>query len=605
MLPVINNVQRLNIFFILLLPVWLEAQSYTYSNNADFTQGTLVGVECTTVPDQLQLTQNTTLFPFIWVPNSNEGTVSKVNTETGDESGRYHTGPGANSNPSRIAIDLQGNCWVGNRDIGTVVKIGLLENGQYNDRNGNGIIETSQDLNGDGSINGDEILPWGADECVLYEVVLVPNVENTFVPGKNLNYSLNPLDTGPRSLAIDIQNNLWAGTYYSKFYYYINGTDGKILKKIDVSPVNHTPYGAVIDANGILWSSGCWNNHVLRLDPDADSFYTIPVGHVIYGIGVDQMNHLFVSGWEQRKFSRINTVTNQVEWTKEGNFQSRGVTVTDDGDVWIANSGENTITRWSNDGKSKIEIKVGTQPTGVSIDTNGKIWVVNLGDRNIHRIDPATNTIDLNKYLGAIHYGYSDMTGRTSVQNANRRGTWKITYDGVVDNATWGIVSWNGYEPETTALSVKVRSSQDQQNWSAWEHARNSYFLRTTPVGRYLQIQVTFNIVAGNISPILYDLTVRLGTDPHSQLHRIQPNPFTPNEDGFNDYVWFNFPELLTEPGSISIFNFRGKKIIEISDDNRWFGKDENGKEQPAGVYLYVVKINGKIINNGTVALVR
>jgi len=36
------------------------------------------------------------------------------------------------------------------------VKIGLYEAGQYIDRNEDGIIQTSRDLDGDGDITGDE-----------------------------------------------------------------------------------------------------------------------------------------------------------------------------------------------------------------------------------------------------------------------------------------------------------------------------------------------------------------------------------------------------------------------------------------------------------------
>lgn len=139
--------------------------------------------------DQLQLNKTATTLPFIWVPNSNEGTVSKVDTVTGKELGRYRVGL-SNCSPSRTTVDLQGNCWVGNRANGTVVKIGLYEAGQYIDKNGNGTIETSRYLDGDGNITGNEILPLGKDECVLFEVLL------------------GSTGSGPRGLAIDADNNL-------------------------------------------------------------------------------------------------------------------------------------------------------------------------------------------------------------------------------------------------------------------------------------------------------------------------------------------------------------------------------------------------------------
>ena len=145
------------------------AASRTYTVDADFEEGVLVGVEHDTVHDQLQLSQAMTTLPFIWVPNQN-GSVSKIDTRTGDELARYRVSPHA-SQPSRTTVDLRGNCWVGTRDAGTVVKLGLEEAGKgvgWIDRNGNGVCDTSRDTNSDGDITGAELLAWGDDECVLF-----------------------------------------------------------------------------------------------------------------------------------------------------------------------------------------------------------------------------------------------------------------------------------------------------------------------------------------------------------------------------------------------------------------------------------------------------
>lgn len=43
------------------------------------------------------------------------------------------------------------------------------------------------------------------------------------------------------------------------------------------------------------------------------------------------------------------------------------------------------------------------------------------------------------------------------------------------------------------------------------------------------------------------------------------PNPFTPNNDGFNDFVNFRFPEMLTPPAEVVIFNISGKQVRHLS----------------------------------------
>ena len=477
--------------------------SNTYTLNADFDEGTLVGVEHDTVHDQLQLNKTATTLPFIWVPNSNEGTVSKVDTVTGKELGRYWTGPTSSGNPSRTTVDLQGNCWVGNRNTGTVVKIGLSENGQCVDKNGDWFINTSHDANGDGNIDSTEMLSWTDEECILCEVLL--------------GYS----GSGPRGLAIDSSNNLWAGTNAERKYRYINGHTGAIIKTLNV-PSNHTPYGAVIDGNGILWSSGQDKKTILKLDPTTGTTSTLDMGHFVYGLGIDASNHLFVSGWQDYRLSRIDVTTSGIDWTKSHSTMdgSRGVAVTTiDGDVWVANSDRGSVSRYDNNGNFKNEISVGSCPTGVAVDAVGKVWVCNYGDEYIKRIDPAgaggTGAIDLSKrIIGGRHYSYSDMTGIVSRTITTKTGTWTVDFDSEVADTPWGTVSWNSSEPTGTSVTVKVRSSNDQSTWSSWETATNGVSLSSTPDGRYIQIETTLQIQSGDVSPILYDLTVECGNLP-------------------------------------------------------------------------------------------
>ncbi len=491
------------------------ASQKTYTTDAEFNEGTLVGVEHETVHDQLQLSKTAATFPFIWVPN-NEGTISKVDTETGNELGRYRIAPFSNCSPSRTTVDLKGNCWVGNRQAGTVVKVGLYEAGQWIDRNGDGIIQTSLDTNGDGNITGGEILPWGQDECVLYEVVLIPGLEGTFAPGQYPGpYDTNYWGTAPRGFAIDAHNNLWAGTYSSQKYYYIDGESGAILKAVDVSPWRHSAYGTVIDKNGVLWSSGHDKNHILKLDPSTDppTISTINIGHFVYGVGVDYLDRLFISGWTESRVSRVNILTGIKEWTqyKSETYGARGVALTNDNDLWIANSAYGTVLRYDNDGNFKASIAAGSVPTGVAVDTAGKVWVCNNGDEFIKRIDPNTNTIDLSKALvgSAGHYSYSDMTGIVSRSVTTKIGNWTVVYDSGATDTPWGAISWTSDEPAGTSVIVKVRCSKDQSLWSDWETADNGVPLTATPDGQYLQIETVLQILSGVTSPILYDLTVK------------------------------------------------------------------------------------------------
>ena len=499
-----------------VMPATAVVSSRTYTLDADFDEGMLVGAEHETVHDQLQLNKTATALPFIWVPNQ-EGTVSKIDTETGDELGRYRISPPelGDTMPSRTTVDLEGNCWVGVRDAGTVVKIGLFEAGNWVDRNGNSVCDTSNDANGDGDITGSEILDWGTDECVLHEIFLKPGVETTRIPGDtssgSSDYDKDHESTSPRALAIDADNNLWTARYDPAKYFYVDDT-GAILRSVDIESHfgSDGPYGAVIDGNGILWTSGQGTNKLVRLNPSDDSTSELQLGHFSYGMGLDDSNHLFVSGWTNQKLSRIDVTTGTKDWTKTGPYEARGVACTGDGDVWVASTSEGKVYRYDNDGNSKADISVGNGPTGVAVDSNGKVWSCNLYDSDVKRINPASNLVDLSKSVAGStgHYSYSDMTGIIARSITTKIGIWTVDFDSEETDMRWGTVSWNSDEPAGTSVIVKVRSSNNQATWSSWETASNGVTLSSTPDGRYLQIETTLKITSGDVSPILYDLTV-------------------------------------------------------------------------------------------------
>lgn len=476
----------------------------TYTTKEDFASGNSVGVDYNTVPGELTISSESTTLPFIWIPNSDDGTISKVDTRDGKELGRYHVGP-SSANSSRTTVDMKGNCWVANRGAGTAVKVGLVENGQYDDRNGNGKIDTSKDTNGDGIISGDEILPWGEDEAVLFEVILIPGNEGTYVPGK---YTGGYVANYPRAVAVDVNNNIWAGVYDTKTFYYIEGTNGKIIRKVDISSVGHSPYGAVLDRNGILWSSGWGSAQVLRLNPADDSFKTIALSHGSYGLGLDKNSNLYVSGYSYGKFSKINTTTNEVIWTKStGGGDSRGIAITDQGDVWIANSGSNTVTRLSSDGELLATIPVGSTPTGVAVDAAGKVWAVGIGTSTVYRINPEDNTVDLTKDIAGSHYGYSDMTGIIARTSTTRLGTWSVIYDSGAETK-WDCITWQASQPEGTVIKARARVSENTTDWSVWHEVIDGLLPTEIPTTRYIQIELTMQVLSGEQIPVLYDTTI-------------------------------------------------------------------------------------------------
>lgn len=85
------------------------------------------------------------------------------------------------------------------------------------------------------------------------------------------------------------------------------------------------------------------------------------------------------------------------------------------------------------------------------------------------------------------------------------------------------------------------------------------------------------------------------------------PNTFTPNRNGRNDY--FTVQSYAISTMHLMIFNQWGEKIYESSAQKPGWDGTFNGKQQPVGVYVYVLTMtmqDGTVVNKkGTVNLIR
>ncbi len=95
-------------------------------------------------------------------------------------------------------------------------------------------------------------------------------------------------------------------------------------------------------------------------------------------------------------------------------------------------------------------------------------------------------------------------------------------------------------------------------------------------------------------------------------LVQVYPRIFTPNGDGANDVVVFQFGEGNLDGKTISgeIFDLSGTKVADLSPGPDpsvtliWDGKASNGSLVSGGIYVYQISVNGVSVN-GTVVVAK
>ena len=373
------------------------------------------------VPDPaggVRLTSAMASIPFIWIANSAEGTVSRLDTSDGREIARYNVC----SDPSRTAVDLNGDGIVGCRGDGKVAKIAILE-ADCIDRNGNGVIDTSRDDNGNGHIEAGERVT--NDECILW-----------MVQPDGVGSGCSGAAGCARSAGVDKDNHAWIGFWNSKQLRQLESSTGATLKSIQLS---NRPYGLAITGDGKIWYASRASYGIGRVDPEVGEtqFIAMPGSRNVYGLAVDHLGKVWVATGESAGLSRYDPVAGT--WTHFGPWATRGLTrgvavkVVSDGDGnilgakvfvghhnWAEMCGSATVGQHRSvsvvDAVTLTEdpvIDIGADrgPVGVALDVDGNLWTVNQCTSSATKVDPVTRTVLGTFSVGSSPYTYSDMTG--------------------------------------------------------------------------------------------------------------------------------------------------------------------------------------------------
>jgi hypothetical protein len=364
-------------------------------------------------------------FSYIWIANSAQKSVSKIDTKTLTELGRYIVGPGQNSQgPSRTSVNLDGDVAVVDRD-GGVTKI--IANSDDCDPNKNGMAGLQS------SANAGDLLAWGTDDCVAWNTPLPvdarpaawtigePLTDCFFAAPKLWVSAPNPDDSGAATV------------------YLLDGSTGAIDAQIEIAASDcNCPqfglYGGAVDDDNDLWSfprdgDPHGSGPLIHVDFQSLTYQVIPqpLGARAYGITVDAQGRSWLAG--EQSVSVYDPVT--LQWTQidlgilpGSEFVLRGLQQDDEGDVWIAAMSGWDLPAGVSSGILRVDSQslqtvqfVGNdilngliRPTGTSIDVDGGVWLVDSDGNQAFRYDPLLDSAQVIGNL-QVPYTYSDMTG--------------------------------------------------------------------------------------------------------------------------------------------------------------------------------------------------
>jgi len=445
---------------------------------------------------------------YIWIANSPQSTVSKLECKTGREVARYNVC----SDPSRTSVDLGGNVWVGCRGDAGVAKI-MVNKANCVDKNGNGKIETSADQNGDHKISPAEMLPMGQDECIRFTV-----------------YPEAGKSTIARAAGVDKEDHVWIGFWDSSNLRRLEPDKGATVATINIGC---NPYGLVIDQQGILWVSGRGCDSLVRVDPASKIVTKLKpnTGFSPYGINVDAFGKIWTANYGNGSLAwRYDPLTDN--WKSVTTLMNpRGIAGSADGYVYVANDQDSSIARINaatmvNEGQ--ISLGANRLPVGIALDDDGFVWAVNQGKGTASKVDPKAGLVVGEYPVGNSPYTYSDMTGYTLHHFTAPMGQITVVLPGNgLPNPLTGAVAKNIWQsldidailPPQTSLVLRYRAADTglalaTKPWSAQVTVPPTPLpLNLTqggaPVGLLLQIELQFVSADKKSTPTVKSLSAK------------------------------------------------------------------------------------------------
>ena len=373
----------------------------------------------------------------VWVANTDEGTVSRIDGRRAVEEARYRVGPGTPF-PERVAVDYVGDAWIvsqrvdGGSDLTKVA--GAVER----------CVEAGQEPTT--SMGPADVKPFGEDDCVILHVEIS--------------------DEGAGSLAIDgtrgegfVGGHPWIGLKSGRLLQ-VDGQTGERLEVVQLDDV--VPHAAAFDALGHLWvldRGGTLARVATGADgPEFDLFRSDLPCFMLESFAIDPGGLVFLTGFACENVVRFDPRLSQWdEVLTAGVLTTRGIALLPT-EAWVVHTAGalSPVSRDSLDlGASHTLTFAEHAPldsASVAVDGDGQLWVVSRvgGQRGagvVTRFDPVTRAPSAEVTVGNGPRSQGDFTGNALAGSFEPEGAERHVFYGCgtdirADNAASVATAW-------------------------------------------------------------------------------------------------------------------------------------------------------------------
>ncbi len=359
----------------------------------------------------------------VWVPNTGEGTLSKVDAQSARELARYRV---AGDAPERIAVDHNGDAWVLSPSLDGQSMLTKVAGGADRclDTDGDG-LQTSQ--------GPSDVLALGSDECVLMSVPV----------GGGAELARSLAVDGARAPDAPLGGNVWVGLQAAQRLVELDGQSASVIQEVPTPGL--APFDATFDPWGALWIIDR-QGLLARVDPGASppgvEIHQAPLRcYLLDALASDAQGMLTLSG-----FSCEDVITYDPErdsWKEVptgGVLDTRGVAVLGEQSWVVHTAGRLSRVRrdplaitdtfgLDADGLSPIE------SIAIGADSFGQLWVVSSmgapdGGGLLTRFDPLAQSVSAQVTLGRLPRPQGDITGARRLGELAEEGSIQHVFDG-------------------------------------------------------------------------------------------------------------------------------------------------------------------------------